>query len=351
MTRLALLASLAAFAPVAAARAQCPSPGDCRQVHESPGCEMPQCCEIVCKINPLCCDLTWDQGCVDIALDECDGINCPAAGACEEPHPTPGCSDFECCDLIVTIDPWCTYASWDEICAREAVRYCGKSLCEIDTPTAPDENEPCYDRLNDGWAAGLVSPRLNLPCGAKLQGRVFSGGPRDLEWFAFDGTERRRYIFEVEAEFPIELQCLLGGEDGPNEVRWLASLGLCDGSRLVNFLAPPGTVTVILGVGDSDRAWRSALDCDQIDPNNPPDPTDPPPVQVTGTRWVARVDCLQLGDLDGDGAVGAPDLGILLNAWGPIDPGEAINPLVPDADLNGDGQVGAQDLALLLGAW
>jgi len=48
-------------------------------------------------------------------------------------------------------------------------------------------------------------------------------------------------------------------------------------------------------------------------------------------------------DLDGNGAVGAFDLAILLGAWGP-NPGHA-------ADLNGDGDVDARDLAILLGTW
>ncbi|MBL9119955.1 MAG: hypothetical protein JNL80_08585 [Phycisphaerae bacterium] len=50
---------------------------------------------------------------------------------------------------------------------------------------------------------------------------------------------------------------------------------------------------------------------------------------------------LEPGDLNGDGSVSAPDLAILLGAWGSSGPG----------DLNGDGTVGAADLALLLGAW
>ncbi|MBL9120834.1 MAG: hypothetical protein JNL80_13065 [Phycisphaerae bacterium] len=51
---------------------------------------------------------------------------------------------------------------------------------------------------------------------------------------------------------------------------------------------------------------------------------------------------VMLGDLDGDGTVAAPDLAILLGAWGATG---------GSADLNGDGTVGAADLALLLGAW
>ena len=48
--------------------------------------------------------------------------------------------------------------------------------------------------------------------------------------------------------------------------------------------------------------------------------------------------------MNGDGAVGAGDLAILLGAWG--SPG-GHGP----TDLNGDGQVNAADLALMLGAW
>lgn len=46
------------------------------------------------------------------------------------------------------------------------------------------------------------------------------------------------------------------------------------------------------------------------------------------------------GDLDGDGAVGAPDLAIVFAAWG-----------TPAGDLDGDGTTSAQDIAVLLGAW
>ena len=52
--------------------------------------------------------------------------------------------------------------------------------------------------------------------------------------------------------------------------------------------------------------------------------------------------CEQVGDLNGDGIVGAQDIAILLGAWGSSN---------PTADLNHDGVVAAQDLALLLANW
>jgi subtilisin family serine protease len=51
-------------------------------------------------------------------------------------------------------------------------------------------------------------------------------------------------------------------------------------------------------------------------------------------------------DLNGDGAVNAQDLAVLLSAWGPCANCDACV-----ADLNGDCTVGPQDLAQLLSAW
>lgn len=51
------------------------------------------------------------------------------------------------------------------------------------------------------------------------------------------------------------------------------------------------------------------------------------------------------GDIDGDGAVGAADLGGLLAQWGGAGSAKA------NADLDGDGTVGAADLAALLADW
>jgi len=49
-------------------------------------------------------------------------------------------------------------------------------------------------------------------------------------------------------------------------------------------------------------------------------------------------------DFDGDGVVGASELGIMLAAWGPC--GEPC-----PADLNVDGEVGSEDLGILLSVW
>ncbi|MFO0829027.1 MAG: hypothetical protein U0572_12880 [Phycisphaerales bacterium] len=59
---------------------------------------------------------------------------------------------------------------------------------------------------------------------------------------------------------------------------------------------------------------------------------------LAGATFEVAAPCL--GDLNGDAAVDANDLAILLGAWGTV-----------DADLDGDGTTGATDLAIVLGAW
>ena len=65
----------------------------------------------------------------------------------------------------------------------------------------------------------------------------------------------------------------------------------------------------------------------------------------SGSVYEFSITCA-LGDLDGDGVVGASDLIILLGAWGPCDDCDDCPP-----DLDEDCTVGTGDLLLLLGNW
>ncbi len=52
------------------------------------------------------------------------------------------------------------------------------------------------------------------------------------------------------------------------------------------------------------------------------------------------------GDVNGDGVVNSSDLGQILGAWGPCEPGQPC-----PADLTGDTVVNSSDLGIVLGAW
>ncbi|MCA9291199.1 MAG: hypothetical protein KDA25_08720 [Phycisphaerales bacterium] len=96
------------------------------------------------------------------------------------------------------------------------------------------------------------------------------------------------------------------------------------------------------GVPDEcDIATGFALDCNH---NDIPDSCDIDDGTLTDADASGVADeCEAIGDLDGDGAVTAADLGILLGAWGRCDG--------CPADLDGDGVIGAADLAILLSNW
>jgi hypothetical protein len=56
----------------------------------------------------------------------CGGFNpaCPGSGNCCLPNGSPGCNDAGCCDLVCAIDPWCCDTSWDAQCANTAFLNC-----------------------------------------------------------------------------------------------------------------------------------------------------------------------------------------------------------------------------------
>ncbi len=64
--------------------------------------------------------------------------NCPNAGSCFAAHGNPGCDDNDCCNLVCAIDPFCCDVSWDAVCAGEAI-----ANCELPPPPA---NDNCADR-------------------------------------------------------------------------------------------------------------------------------------------------------------------------------------------------------------
>jgi hypothetical protein len=98
-----------------------PSNGSCFESHIGFGCDDASCCEVVCSTDPNCCDQTWDANCVAIAVNQCSG-SCghPTAGDCNSTHPSPGCNDRECCQEVCEILPRCCEVLWDQSCVDHA---------------------------------------------------------------------------------------------------------------------------------------------------------------------------------------------------------------------------------------
>ncbi|MCH2160491.1 MAG: hypothetical protein MK085_01320 [Phycisphaerales bacterium] len=124
--------------------------GDCYEPTEYIGCEDEECCEKVCKIDPLCCENKWDDICAQMATKACAGCGNPINGPCHEIHNTPGCNDPSCCELVCKNIPECCSETWDINCVEAATVLCTGSCgnpnngsCFVAHGTSGCKNEAC----------------------------------------------------------------------------------------------------------------------------------------------------------------------------------------------------------------
>ena len=62
-----------AIAGFLAAVGVCPGTGDCCTGNFTPGCDQELCCNTICGADQFCCALTWDEFCVQQAIEICGG--------------------------------------------------------------------------------------------------------------------------------------------------------------------------------------------------------------------------------------------------------------------------------------
>ena len=339
-----LIAVLSGLSLAGSLRAQCAegAPGSCFEPHETAGCWTTECCDAVCDADVYCCDVSWDQYCVDYALEFCDGLACPAFQPCGETSPEPGCDDRICCRLVCDHDWFCCYVEWDELCVALQSSICGVEPCALEIPEGtPDEAEPCYERVNDG-CNGIDRVFAPLGCGESVTGTVTTDGPRDTDWYAIELAETTTVTWRIRAEFPAQAVLVTGPCEGPLEALRLVETGDC-GELLLEETLPPGAHRLVIAPGLEAMPVRGGIHCDLEDPEDPPEePLEP---SWFGLRYLITVECGAtgpVGDLDGDGRVDGADLLIVLSRWDTDD---------PVADLDGSGTVDGADILQVLGAW
>ena len=353
MTHLAFLFVIAMCASATlsvTAQQECgPELPPCDEPHGEPGCLQPGCCEIVCETDAFCCEVSWDETCVEQAVDLCGDIACPNLGECLAVHDTPGCLDEACCELVRLHDPFCGYGTWDSICVAEAAGWCGATLeCPIEPPLdAIPEGEPCLDRINDGCSQNAIEAVSSiLHCGDKIYGKTTTTVPRDVDWYRLPSTTDGIWTATLSTEFPARLLLVTGDCEGPIRTVDEHHVDPCTSDDW-SFVLPEGEWYLVVEAGVSDRPLRSGLPCDEIDPKNPPGDDDEPLPREYGLHYLLQVDCNAVdceADLNGDGTIDGQDLGLLFVAWGAC-------PDACPADLDGNAVVDGQDLGLLFVAW
>ena len=123
---------------------------DCFKISDTPGCQDLSCCSRVCETDSFCCDVAWDFQCTSIARTICGGCGNPDAGSCFIPHPQPHCDDKTCCQTVCAIDPGCCEVEWDAGCVSLANTNC-TDTCSTNCPG--DFN---LDNIRNGADLGLM---------------------------------------------------------------------------------------------------------------------------------------------------------------------------------------------------
>jgi len=216
---LALLAP--SLGPIAiAAPSDCPPSNHPCDVPGEPGCSDVACCKAVCDFDPFCCFTNWDQQCIAAAALLCSPPD-PCASAdhgCFTPG-GPGCTEIKCCQLVCAVDPFCCEASWDQNCVKQAGVGCECPVCTT-YPWAIAEGESCFLPINFGCdlPPGQVTPLYTtLECGTARCGRLWAeGGAIDTDWYLVsavdsDGDGLAELCFTFDAGTPTRFELF----DGP----------------------------------------------------------------------------------------------------------------------------------------
>ncbi len=114
----------------------CCSPGPPGQV----GCQVPDCCEAVCAIDPFCCNVQWDNICANQALGLCQSCDGPCGFAnesCCTVHDNNGCDSVQCCALVCQVDDSCCDDAWSQVCVDLAMELC--DVCVAPNPFDLDQ--------------------------------------------------------------------------------------------------------------------------------------------------------------------------------------------------------------------
>jgi hypothetical protein len=169
--------------------------GSCFAPNPSPACSIAPCCETVCAADPFCCATQWDFSCASLAGFLCSAgqpgtCGDPAAGSCSQPHATGACSDLACCTAVCGLDPSCCEFAWDQLCVALAATVCVDACPFSCPPDGQQETEACDERTNDPCTTPPGSAGA-IACGETRCGQVF-----------FDetlGIDRDGWLFEVQA--------------------------------------------------------------------------------------------------------------------------------------------------------
>lgn len=271
---------------------------------------------------------------------------------------TPGCDCQACQDLICGINPFCCDVNWDGACAGEAAEFCfplcdtGEFDCGVPGACADancDDGDPCTvdgchvvtDQSIDGWIQGVT-----------LQpGQSFHFHIEEIQWFSIWEWLWITAITEIHLEVHVTL--IINGEEFT--LLWAELLLLIEESwhshdHFEKGVIIEGVWLWVTNIGDAAGTFDFHLQWMwDGSPSGLPGGCLNIPLECPEGSDCKDGECVSgcgpcPTDVNGDNNTGPLDLATLLGAWGPTGPDNCL-------DANGDGIIGPLDLATLLASW
>jgi hypothetical protein len=121
--------------------------GDCCKPGDGIGCADEDIATCVCAIDPWCCEHQWDQVCADLVEDggcaECKfGPFNEEDTSCCASHMTPSCDNTDVAECVCASDGFCCEVFWDQVCVDKVEELgCGPCDGSVDMMMATDGYE------------------------------------------------------------------------------------------------------------------------------------------------------------------------------------------------------------------
>ncbi|MDA0803040.1 MAG: hypothetical protein O2819_04705 [Planctomycetota bacterium] len=334
------------------------------------------------KIGPFNTTAGGDTaGEVNLACDAYPVLECgeATAGACDQVHPGPYCSDANCCTAVCSVDATCCSTGWDQACVDQAAISCGGAT------TVCDQGDVFFNEIRIDQTGTDLDEYIEI---GGAPGTALTGFTIIVIGDGAGGSGVIERAFSLAAATIPEDGTLLIGNTGmvlgtPDVSSGVASNWLENSDNLTFFLVTGSTAVVLTDLDTNDDGvldiipWTAIVDeVAMIESATiPPTGTEwaysdqqvgPDTIYVPGHVWrcqdsgcwniglfdplagsdtagLANLDCEEpscAADLDNSGVVDGQDLAVVLSSWG-----EALG------DIDQNGQVDGADLAALLGSW
>lgn len=331
--------------------------GDCFEPHNSPYCNDAECCEAICAVDPFCCEVRWDNICVESAL-----VNPVCTGICQ-----PACEKQN----IACVEGTPQFVSGRCVAMLLEEGFPGCTAWVVAAPDMVMTNAHCIPQGNN---INDLQVQFDYQCNACTKGEliesrtfdvieliVINGGensPIDFAVLRVDGDVASLYGQavidpepQVDGQEIYEVHHAYGGPKGYDQ-------GIVTNVDVNACQAHQNAVSVISAGGASGSpVFNVADDCVSAMCSCGPECGEgfvipmaqiwPEAVSFIKDAGGSVIMCGQrcggycIGDLNYDDLVDGADLSVLLANWD----GDSCG------DLNGDGLVDGGDLAILLAAW